>query len=240
MSPDSASCSTRAGSGVCGGGSRSPFSPAAAGGAGAGRGVGVDVGTRRPCASSGGRSRDPRAPASRRPGRRSSVRRPRRRCIEPTRRRGAAALERLRLLARRAWPPPRRSVTAEQPVAGAAQPGGDLVDRRPVMTRTPKTASSTQQRDDDAACCAAGPSAARRRRSRCAPPASWSAVGVAMPGSGMPLAMWTRPSTPKSSAAQPITWRPAGPLRSGLRRVRQRDEARAAAARTSRAARPSR
>ena len=40
-------------------------------------------------------------------------------------------------------------------------------------------------------------------------------------GRGMPLAMCTRPSTPNSSAAQPMIWRPAGPLLSGLRRLRQ-------------------
>ena len=40
-------------------------------------------------------------------------------------------------------------------------------------------------------------------------------------GVGEPLAMCTMPSTPKSSAPQPITWRPAGPLRSGSRRLRQ-------------------
>ena len=40
-------------------------------------------------------------------------------------------------------------------------------------------------------------------------------------GVGEPLAMCTMPSTPKSSATQPITWRPAGPLRSGSRRLRQ-------------------
>ena len=34
-----------------------------------------------------------------------------------------------------------------------------------------------------------------------------------------PLARWTSPRTPKSSAPQPITWRPAGPVRSGLRMV---------------------
>ncbi len=37
----------------------------------------------------------------------------------------------------------------------------------------------------------------------------------------MSWAMWIRPSTPKVSAAQPITWRPGGPLRSGWRSVRQ-------------------
>ena len=40
-------------------------------------------------------------------------------------------------------------------------------------------------------------------------------------GRGMPLAMCTSPSTPNSSAAQPMTCRPAGPLLSGLRRLRQ-------------------
>ena len=40
-------------------------------------------------------------------------------------------------------------------------------------------------------------------------------------GVGEPLAMCTIPSTPNSSAPQPITWRPAGPLRSGSRRLRQ-------------------
>ena len=58
-------------------------------------------------------------------------------------------------------------------------------------------------------------------------------------GCGEPLAMWTMPSTPNSSAAQPITWRPAGPLRSGSRRLRQATKT-AGAARTSRAGRPSR
>ena len=66
-------------------------------------------------------------------------------------------------------------------------------------------------------------------------------VGVAAArAAAMPLAMCTMPSTPNSSAAQPMTWRPAGPLRSGSRRLRQADEARAAAARTSRPGRPSR
>ena len=54
-----------------------------------------------------------------------------------------------------------------------------------------------------------------------APPACCSASVSPRCGRGMPLAMWTRPSTPNSSAAQPMTCRPAGPLLSGLRRLRQ-------------------
>ena len=47
-------------------------------------------------------------------------------------------------------------------------------------------------------------------------------LGVAeLRAAAMPLAMCTMPSTPNSSAAQPMTWRPAGPLRSGSRRLRQ-------------------
>ena len=40
-------------------------------------------------------------------------------------------------------------------------------------------------------------------------------------GCGLPAAIWTMPSTPNDSAVQPMTWRPAGPLRSGSRMVRQ-------------------
>ena len=44
-------------------------------------------------------------------------------------------------------------------------------------------------------------------------------------GRGMPLAMCTRPSTPNSSAAQPMTCRPAGPLLLGVAQVAPGDEA---------------
>src|SRR3954454_12259413 len=54
-----------------------------------------------------------------------------------------------------------------------------------------------------------------------APPACWRASVSPRCGFGMPLAMWISPSTPNSSAAQPMIWRPAGPLLSGLRRLRQ-------------------
>ena len=88
------------------------------------------------------------------------------------------------------------------------------------MTRTPKTASSTSSG-----------TTTRVLRSRSmnsedttkpmAPPACWSASVSPRCGRGIPLAMCTRPSTPKSSAAQPMICRPAGPLLSGLRRLRQ-------------------
>src|SRR5687768_16647881 len=52
-----------------------------------------------------------------------------------------------------------------------------------------------------------------------APPAS--RIPTSSEGRGRPCAMCTRPSTPNSSAPHPITWRPAGPLRSGWRRLRQ-------------------
>ena len=54
-----------------------------------------------------------------------------------------------------------------------------------------------------------------------APPACWRSSVSPRCGRGMPLAMCTRPSTPNSSAAQPMICRPAGPLLSGLRRLRQ-------------------
>ena len=54
-----------------------------------------------------------------------------------------------------------------------------------------------------------------------APPACCRSSVSPRCGFGMPLAMCTRPSTPNSSAAQPMTCRPAGPLLSGLRRLRQ-------------------
>ncbi len=89
------------------------------------------------------------------------------------------------------------------------------------MTSTPKKASSTssgttttvlrsrssEQRGDHEADRAAG----LLERSVVSPRCGW----------GMPLAMCTSPSTPNSSAAQPITCRPAGPLLSGSRRLRQ-------------------
>ncbi len=88
------------------------------------------------------------------------------------------------------------------------------------MTRTPKTASSTSSG-----------TTTRVLRSRSmnsdeitkpmAPPACWRSSVSPRCGRGMPLAMCTRPSTPNSSAAQPMICRPAGPLLSGLRRLRQ-------------------
>ena len=48
--------------------------------------------------------------------------------------------------------------------------------------------------------------------------------------------MCTMPSTPKSRAVQPTTWRPAGPLRSGSRRLRQATKQRSSG--TNQATRP--
>ena len=53
-----------------------------------------------------------------------------------------------------------------------------------------------------------------------APPPCWSGVASPRAGCGLPAAMCTMPSTPKASAAQPMSWRPAGPLRSGSRMLR--------------------
>ena len=53
-----------------------------------------------------------------------------------------------------------------------------------------------------------------------APPPSRSGDVSPRTGSGLPLAMWTMPRMPKASAVQPITWRPAGPLRTGSRMTR--------------------
>ncbi len=59
-----------------------------------------------------------------------------------------------------------------------------------------------------------------------APPALRSGVVSPRTGSGLPLAMWTMPRTPKDSAVQPITWRPAGPLCSGSRMTRHPESTR--------------
>ncbi len=53
-----------------------------------------------------------------------------------------------------------------------------------------------------------------------APPACWRFSLSPSSGRGLPLAMCTMPSTPNARAAQPMTWRPAGPLCSGSRRLR--------------------
>lgn len=53
-----------------------------------------------------------------------------------------------------------------------------------------------------------------------APPACWSELASPSSGCGLPLAMCTMPRIPSAKADQPMTWRPAGPLRSGSRRVR--------------------
>ncbi len=53
-----------------------------------------------------------------------------------------------------------------------------------------------------------------------APPACWRSEESPSSGWGLPLAIWTMPSTPKASATQPTTCRPAGPLRSGSRMLR--------------------
>ena len=99
---------------------------------------------------------------------------------------------------------------------------GHLVDRGGGDDQHPEDGEQHQQRHHDVRRAAAGRAAALETTKPIAPPACWSALGVAeLRAAGVPLAMWTMPSTPKSSAAQPITWRPAGPLRSGSRRVRQ-------------------
>ena len=51
------------------------------------------------------------------------------------------------------------------------------------------------------------------------PPAARSRSGALV--SGSPRAMLIRPSRPNMIAVQPMTCRPAGPLRSGRRSVRQ-------------------
>src|SRR3954447_13169010 len=54
-----------------------------------------------------------------------------------------------------------------------------------------------------------------------APPASRRSEESPLTGCGLPAAMCTVPSTPKASVTQPTTCRPAGPLLSGSRRLRQ-------------------
>ena len=88
------------------------------------------------------------------------------------------------------------------------------------MTRTPKNASSTSSGTTTR------PERSRSSRSEettnpTAPPPSRSGVVSPRTGSGLPLAMWTMPRTPKQNADQPITWRPAGPLCTGSRITRQ-------------------
>ena len=118
---------------------------------------------------------------------------------------------------------------AEHQVAGGGEALGDAVDRGRGHDEEPEERH-------------AGPGAGRRRsvlRSRSvdsepttkptAPPASCSAW-VWVPR-GLPWLMWMSPRTPKSRALQPMTWRPAGPVRLGVAHgddadaeQRQRDE----------------
>ena len=74
-----------------------------------------------------------------------------------------------------------------------------------------------EDRHDDERRSGAGRWPASRRRSRWRRPPP-GAPRCRCPR-GLPCARWSRPRTPRTSAVQPITWRPAGPVRSGLRMV---------------------
>ena len=151
-----------------------------------------------------------RAPASRRPGRPS-----RGRCRRPRPRRvriGWVSVALVRLLGRGA---------AEQPVAQRAEPGRHLVDRRRGDDQERRTARAAPAPAPRRTPSAAGPAAGWRPRSRSRRRRTGGRWRRRAAGCGLPLAMWTMPSTPKPSASQPITCRPAGPLCSGSRMLRQ-------------------
>ena len=138
MSPESESCSTRAGSGVCGGGSRLSLAPST----GSGRlGVGVEV-DRAPRGTSAAALADLAALEHRRVVRRVAHlrvdlvvgRRP------PRRLAAAACLDRLLL---------GRDVAAQDAVAELPQPGRHLVDRRRGDDQHPEEREQDQQRHHD-------------------------------------------------------------------------------------------
>src|SRR5918994_4253967 len=88
------------------------------------------------------------------------------------------------------------------------------------MTRRPKNASSTSSGTTTAGERSRSSSSAETTYPT-APPPSRSGLVSPLTGCGLPLAMCTMPSRPKLNAAQPITWRPTGPLETGSRMTRQ-------------------
>ena len=211
MSPESASCSTRSGSGVCGGGSRS-----------AGRGL-LDhrrgpvrlrgLGVVRALAAAApalavlqhravvGRVAHQRVDlagdievgtpaAARRPLRRGLVR---------------------RLVA----------VAAQRPVAGRGQPRGHLVERGGGDDQHAEEARAAPAAAPRRTACAAGRGGARRRRSRSRRRPRAAVRRRRGPAAGCPWRCGRCRAPRRPSAAQPTTWRPAGPLCSGSRRLRQ-------------------
>ena len=86
-----------------------------------------------------------------------------------------------------------------------------------MITSTPNTSSSTS-RGTATQTLTRSATMVDEMKPR-APPAS--RTGAALGKRGMPLLMWISPSRPIRAQLQPTTWRPAGPLLSGCRRVRQ-------------------
>ena len=88
------------------------------------------------------------------------------------------------------------------------------------MTRTPNTHSSTSSGTTTYGVRSRS-SSRLATTNPTAPPAFWRSLASPSSGCGLPLATWTMPRIPKARATQPTTWRPAGPLRSGSRMLRQ-------------------
>ena len=208
MSPDRASCSTRCGIGVCGGGSRSTLrrrtDRAWARSAGRPSSAGSRLATPLPQLALG------RAPASRRRGRPSRGRRRRRRA-----RAGCASAGSRRRPGRRS-----AGVRPSSRSRQRGQPGRHLVDRRRGDDQDAEDGEQHQQRHHDVRPSAAGRAAGWTRRSRWRRRRTGAREASPSSGCGLPLAMWTMPREPKPSASQPITCRPAGPLCSGSRMLR--------------------
>ena len=88
------------------------------------------------------------------------------------------------------------------------------------MTRTPNTHSSTSSGTTTYGVRSRS-SSRLATTNPTAPPAFCRSLASPSSGCGLPLATWTMPRIPKARATQPTTWRPAGPLRSGSRMLRQ-------------------
>ena len=215
MSPESASCSTRAGSGVCGGGSSSAFSSSRRPGGGRLVGVGgelVEPLLRRSAprarallehrgvvglvAHARGRSR--RRP-SRRPGARA----------RPAPQRGRVLLGAC-LLGRRA---------AEHPVAERREPGRHLVDGRRGDHQHAEDGQQHEQRDHDQRLREQVDQQLGDHEAERAAGLLQGARCRRASGRGEPLAMCTMPSTPNSSAAQPIDLPAGGAVALGVAQV---------------------
>ena len=213
MSPDSSSCSTRCGSGVCGGGDQvggrvvvRAGRPGSPGVASPSVWVSVEVAAPAPLLAARGRSR---APGCRTPGR-------------PARRRGRRGAGRGAGCARRS-----RAGRTRRPGCGRASGRGapqldrHLVDRRRGDHQDAEEREQQQQRHHDVRRAEQVEQQARDDvPDRAAGVLQVRGVAVdRLRGCRRRCARCRARRTPR--ATQPTTWRPAGPLVSGSRMVRQ-------------------